>query len=304
MVEKMEIGPAGAFDECESIEAIVDELLNYDLNPAYEIATEETAGTHRHDAAHFAEVGEVIAGIKARPINPEFTFKARRNEIRRLGNGKARAKSCGSPSWCRIGQAGCLKKIKPVILGSSPKRMTVKGLSERDTGAIYRRGFSAEGKALLQQALPSAEEGKRRAWGLRGKLAGCGFMRLARAFHFLMAPAANAAPMPLLRHPPAGLQITANLRIPTTSALVLVVNFVSYQRQEATTTPNQVACDVGQEQKLFAKSAPYPGFRFVSKSMGEWLPSFAVPGAAPGANRRAGSTRRHRATLAPSWRRR
>lgn len=92
MVDKVEVGPAGAFDKCESIEAIADEMLTYDLNPAYEVATDRD----RQELIdmlkrNLAAVAEFIAGIKARPVPSEYVYKARRAEVRRLGNGKARA---------------------------------------------------------------------------------------------------------------------------------------------------------------------------------------------------------------------
>ena len=97
LVQKLEVGGPGDFSACETVEAVVDELLKYDLNPAYEIATERDrqeliAMTRRH----FAAVDEFIAGIKARPINPEVAFKARRAEVKRLGNGKHRPVISGS----------------------------------------------------------------------------------------------------------------------------------------------------------------------------------------------------------------
>lgn len=69
MVQKVEVGGVGDFSACETVEAVVDDLLKYSLHPAHQIATERDrqeliAMTERH----YAEIQEVIAAIKARPV--------------------------------------------------------------------------------------------------------------------------------------------------------------------------------------------------------------------------------------------
>ena len=97
MVRKVEVGGPGDFSACETVEAVVDELLKYSLNPAYEIATErERQELIDMTERHFAAMDEVIAAIKAKPINPAFAHKARRTELKRLSNGKSRPVISGS----------------------------------------------------------------------------------------------------------------------------------------------------------------------------------------------------------------
>ena len=59
LCSEFEIGAAGDFSACETVEAVVDELLRFSLNPSYEIATERDRQelidmTERH----FAEMQE------------------------------------------------------------------------------------------------------------------------------------------------------------------------------------------------------------------------------------------------------
>jgi hypothetical protein len=90
LVQKIEIGAAGDFGACETVEAVVDELLKFSLNPSYEVATErERQELIDMTERHFAEMQEVIAAIKAKPIDPAFVHKAQRKALRHLGNGKA-----------------------------------------------------------------------------------------------------------------------------------------------------------------------------------------------------------------------
>jgi phage terminase small subunit len=69
LVQKMEVGGPGDFSKCETVEAVVDDLLKYSLNPSYQIATERDRQelidlAHRHHA----EIAEVLDAIKARPV--------------------------------------------------------------------------------------------------------------------------------------------------------------------------------------------------------------------------------------------
>jgi hypothetical protein len=90
MVEKVEIGPAGAFGKCESVEEVADEMLQYQLPPHASVTAQDRQGLIDLLNEHATVVEEYIAAIKARPINPEYIYKARRTELARLGNGKAR----------------------------------------------------------------------------------------------------------------------------------------------------------------------------------------------------------------------
>ena len=90
LVQRVEIGAAGDFSACETVEAVVDELLRFSLNPSYEVATERDRQelidmTERH----FAEMQEVIDSIKARPVAGVRVDAPQRPAI---GNGKAPVK--------------------------------------------------------------------------------------------------------------------------------------------------------------------------------------------------------------------
>lgn len=68
MVDKVEVGAPGAFDKCDTVEAVVDELLRYDLDqfhPATDADRKALVALYRR---HFAEIEEFVAGIKARPV--------------------------------------------------------------------------------------------------------------------------------------------------------------------------------------------------------------------------------------------
>jgi hypothetical protein len=67
--QKLEVGGPGDFSACETVEAVVDDLLKYSLNPSYQVATERDRQelidmTERQ----YAEVQEVLDAIKARPV--------------------------------------------------------------------------------------------------------------------------------------------------------------------------------------------------------------------------------------------
>jgi hypothetical protein len=69
---------------------VVDELLRYGLDqfhPATEADRKALVALYER---HMQEVDEFVASIKAKPINPEYVYKARRTELARLGNGKSR----------------------------------------------------------------------------------------------------------------------------------------------------------------------------------------------------------------------
>ncbi len=87
LVQKVEIGHAGDFSACETVEDVVEDLLRYSLNPSYQVATERDrqeliAIANRYNA----ETEEVIAAIKARPVPGVRVDTLPRPAI---GNGKA-----------------------------------------------------------------------------------------------------------------------------------------------------------------------------------------------------------------------
>ena len=68
MVERVEVGPAGAFDKCDTVEAVVDELLRYDLDQWHPATEADRKGLVALCTRHFAEIEEFVASIKARPV--------------------------------------------------------------------------------------------------------------------------------------------------------------------------------------------------------------------------------------------
>jgi hypothetical protein len=90
MVDKVEVGPAGSFDKCESVEEVVADLLRYE-SPHLPISEGDRRTLVEMFEAHFVQVEQFLAGLRAKPINPEVAYKARRIEFQRShGNGKAR----------------------------------------------------------------------------------------------------------------------------------------------------------------------------------------------------------------------
>jgi hypothetical protein len=88
LVQKIEIGAAGDFSACETVEHVVDELLKYSLNPSYQIAAErDRQELINITERHFAEMQEVIDAIKARPVAGVRVDTLHRTAI---GNGKSR----------------------------------------------------------------------------------------------------------------------------------------------------------------------------------------------------------------------
>jgi phage terminase small subunit len=89
MVDKVEVGPAGSFDKCESVEEVVADLLRYE-SPHVPVHEQDRRALIKMYQSHFAEVEEFLAALRAKPIPPEIAYKARRIELQRSGNGKAR----------------------------------------------------------------------------------------------------------------------------------------------------------------------------------------------------------------------
>ncbi len=69
LVQKMEVGGAGAFEKCDTMEAVVDELLHYSFNSYRAVADADRQGLIALFKRHMQEVDDFIASIKARPIN-------------------------------------------------------------------------------------------------------------------------------------------------------------------------------------------------------------------------------------------
>jgi hypothetical protein len=90
LVEKVEVGGVGAFDKCTSIEEVADEMIQYQLPPHAAVTAQDRQGLVDLLYKHANAVEEYIAAIKARPINPEYIYKARRTELARIGNGRDR----------------------------------------------------------------------------------------------------------------------------------------------------------------------------------------------------------------------
>jgi hypothetical protein len=89
MVQKVEVGGPGDFSACETVEAVVDDLLKYSLNPSYQVATERDRRelidmTERHHA----KIQEVLDAIKARPV---AGVRLDTLQTPAIGNGKGRS---------------------------------------------------------------------------------------------------------------------------------------------------------------------------------------------------------------------
>jgi hypothetical protein len=69
MVEKVEIGPAGAFSEAETWEDLADKMLGELEARFHPVNEEDREGLTALLERHGAELGEYLAAIKARPIN-------------------------------------------------------------------------------------------------------------------------------------------------------------------------------------------------------------------------------------------
>ena len=87
LVQKMEIGGAGAFEQCESIEEIVAEMLSYQT--FYRPITEQDRqGLIDLMTGHANEIEEYLAAMKARPINgADLQRSQRQQELQRDRSG-------------------------------------------------------------------------------------------------------------------------------------------------------------------------------------------------------------------------
>jgi phage terminase small subunit len=84
MVQKLEIGPAGAFDKCETVEQIADEMLLYE--PLYRPVTDqERQGLIDLLNEQGNAVQEYLVALKAKPIKADRAYSQRRAELDRPG---------------------------------------------------------------------------------------------------------------------------------------------------------------------------------------------------------------------------
>ena len=87
--QKIEVGGVGSFDKCETVEAVVGELLLYELSPHVPVHEGDRRALVEMYNRHFAEVQAFLAGLKAKPINANpSTYSQRRAELERFGNGR------------------------------------------------------------------------------------------------------------------------------------------------------------------------------------------------------------------------
>ena len=88
--QKLEVGGVGDFSKATTVEEVVDDLLSYE-SPHVPVSDGDRRALVEMYRRHFSEVEEFLAALRAKPINPEVAYKARRIELQRsLGNGKAR----------------------------------------------------------------------------------------------------------------------------------------------------------------------------------------------------------------------
>lgn len=90
MVQRVEIGGPGAFDDCGTIESVLEKaastLLDEGCHPAF-ITQEDIEGLKSLLAQHLEEIDEYISAVKAKPIE---AYAAKRRNLPRLINAKDR----------------------------------------------------------------------------------------------------------------------------------------------------------------------------------------------------------------------
>jgi hypothetical protein len=88
--QRLEVGGPGSFNECTTVEEVVADLLSYE-SPHVHVSDGDRRALVQMYERHFAEVEEFLAALRAKPINPDIVYRARRIEhLQRHGNGKAR----------------------------------------------------------------------------------------------------------------------------------------------------------------------------------------------------------------------
>jgi hypothetical protein len=87
--QKIEVGGVGSFDKCETVEAVVGELLRFSLSPHVAVTEQDQRALVAMYVRHFAEVQGFLDSLKARPINVSpAPYSQRHIELQRSGNGK------------------------------------------------------------------------------------------------------------------------------------------------------------------------------------------------------------------------
>lgn len=73
--QKIEVGGPGAFDGCNSVESVVDELLRYHLNPYHDLKDDDRTALISLFNECFAEADKIIQTIVSRPPIRVVGFK-------------------------------------------------------------------------------------------------------------------------------------------------------------------------------------------------------------------------------------
>jgi hypothetical protein len=71
LTEKIEVGPPGSFDNCDTTVQIVDRMLERVIEQFAPVDEADRQGLIDLCERHMAETGEYLAAIKARPIAAE-----------------------------------------------------------------------------------------------------------------------------------------------------------------------------------------------------------------------------------------
>jgi hypothetical protein len=87
LIERVEVGGPGDFDNCNNAEAIVDELIKFSLNPYHDFRAEDRRALIEMFRRQTAETHEFLEAIKARPI---ISVQIDKPKQLTHGNGKAR----------------------------------------------------------------------------------------------------------------------------------------------------------------------------------------------------------------------
>jgi phage terminase small subunit len=86
LVQKVEIGPPGSFENCNSTEAVVDELLKISVNHYHDLRDDDRQALIEMCNRQTAETAAFIESIKARPV---VSVRADKPRQLSFGNGKA-----------------------------------------------------------------------------------------------------------------------------------------------------------------------------------------------------------------------
>jgi phage terminase small subunit len=92
LVQKVEVGGPGDFGKCNSIEAVVDEILKYEINPYHDLRDEDRDYLVALFERFFAEADAYVEAITARPYrNSHHAPKALPSPHRPHLNGNTRS---------------------------------------------------------------------------------------------------------------------------------------------------------------------------------------------------------------------